>query len=314
VRRACPACGSTRAAQRLENTDHISGECFDILICGRCGLGRTDPAPDDLAPYYSSRYFGRGGVRFNPAMEGLVRLARDARAAAIARRRPPGDVLDVGCGRGVMLGRLRERGWRPVGLEASAEASAHARETLALQVRVAPELEDSGLHAASFDVVTLYHVLEHVADPFATLAHVRELLRPSGLLVVEVPNLDSLQARLARGRWFHLDTPRHLHHFGRRQLLEAARAAGFRIESLGTHSFEYGYFGMLQSLLNLVTRRMNVLYDLLKNTSARERRLDADTTLSVLLTAPAAAVAIPLEALSAAAGRGAVLRLYASRV
>jgi SAM-dependent methyltransferase len=313
VRRACPACGSTAAAQQLENTDHISAERFDVVICASCGLGRTDPVPDDPAPYYSIRYFGRAGVRFNPAMEALVRLARGARAAAIARRRPPGDILDVGCGRAIMLGRLRERGWRPVGLEASAEAVGQARKTPDLQVRIAPELDKSGLHTASFDVVTLYHVLEHMADPFATLAHVHKLLRRGGLLVVEVPNLDSWQAWLTRGRWFHLDTARHLHHFGRRQLMEAALTAGFRVESLATHSFEYGYFGMLQSLLNLLTRRMNVLYDLLKNSSAAERRLDADTALTVLLTAPVAIFAIPLEAVAAAVGRGGVLRLYAVR-
>jgi SAM-dependent methyltransferase len=269
--------------------------------------------PVDLERYYTRRYFGDGGLRFIAPIESLVRWTRAARAAAITRRRRPGDVLDVGCGRGLMLARLRERGWHAAGVESSAEGSSHARVALALDVRVAPDLGACDFASESFDAISFYHVLEHLPDPAGALSEARRLLRPGGLLVVEVPNFDSLQMRLSRGRWFHLDAPRHLFHFGRRRLVKAIATAGFEVESQSTHSFELGYFGMLQSLLNLATRRMNVLYDLLKNGESRERRLDRDTTFSLLLAAPAALVAVLLEVVAAAAGLGGIVRVYAAK-
>ena len=97
-----------------------------------------------------------------------------------------------------MLAELAARGWRAVGVEASEAASRHAREVLGLGVRVG-ELASLRFPGASFDVVTLFHVLEHLVDPDSTLTEVRRLLTPNGRLLLEVPNLGSLQAQLGGG-------------------------------------------------------------------------------------------------------------------
>jgi SAM-dependent methyltransferase len=296
----------------VETVDHLTGEPFTVVVCAECGRGRTTPVPDDLSRYYPVEYYGAGGIRFNPLVEALVRAARSARARAVVRAHPsPGSVLDDGCGRGLMLAELAARGWRAVGVEASVAASRHAREVLGLDVRVG-ELAALRFPGASFDVVTLFHVLEHLVDPDSTLAEVRRLLAPNGRLLLEVPNLGSLQAGLGGGGWFHLDAPRHLHHFDRPSLLAALGRAGLTPVRVTTHSFEMGYFGLAQSLLNRATRRPNVLYAMLKNRAARpagSSGREAAATLALMV--PAAVVSVPLEAGAAALGRGGVLRVVA---
>jgi SAM-dependent methyltransferase len=307
----CAACGGEEG-RKLAAIDHITGEQFEVLVCSRCGLGRTDPAPDDLLRYYPIGYYGSGGIRFNPLVEAAIRTSRGARVAAVTRAHPaPGAVLDIGCGRGLMLSDLARRGWRTVGVEMSEAASRHAREVLGLDVRVG-DLAGCEFPSASFDVVTLFHVLEHLPDPDAALAEARRVITPDGRLLVEVPNFGSLQSQLTGGKGFHLDAPRHLFHFTRAALLQLLGRAGFEPLGVATHSFEFGYFGMLQSLLNLATLRQNALYEMLKNRSARPpESLGRDVAATLTLILPAGIVSLPLEAAAAAFGRGAVLRVLA---
>jgi SAM-dependent methyltransferase len=307
----CAWCGGEEQ-RLLSAVDHITGESFEIAVCSTCGRGRTEPAPADLLRYYPTGYYGFGGIRFNPLVESVISTSRQARVAAILRSHPePGSVLDVGCGRGLMLADLARRGWRAVGVEMSDAASRHAREVLGLDVRVG-DLADCRFEAGAFDVVCFFHVLEHLRDPGEALAEARRVIKPGGRLLIEVPNFGSFQSYLAGGRGFHVDAPRHLFHFTQASLLAALERASFEPAGVTTHSFEFGYFGMLQSLLNLVTRRQNVLYEMLKNRTARppgSAGADSATTLALLL--PLAAVTLPLEAIAALAGRGAVLRVVA---
>jgi SAM-dependent methyltransferase len=306
----CAACGGEERSDREPTFDPISGERFEVAVCSVCGLGRTVPAPADRRRHYPAGYYGSGGIRFNPLVEAAIRTSRAARARMVLRAHPgTGAILDVGCGRGLMLAELARRGWRAVGVEMSEPASRHAREVLGLDVRVG-ELTSLGLAADSFDVVTFFHVLEHLPDPGAALAEARRLLRSTGRLLVEVPNFGSLQSRLAGGRGFHVDAPRHLFHFTRAALRSALEGAGFEPGPVRTHSFEFGYFGMLQSLLNLFTRRQNALYEMLKNRTARPPdSLGADSVATLALLLPLGVASLPMEAAAALVGQGAVLRV-----
>jgi SAM-dependent methyltransferase len=308
----CAGCGGEEKEARVASTDPITGEPFEVAVCSSCGRGRTVPVPADLVHYYPTGYYGSGGIRFNPLVESAIRTSRAARVRLVLRAHPgAGAILDVGCGRGLMLAELARRGWRAVGVEMSEAASRHAAEQLGLDVKVG-KLTDLALPAATFDVVCFFHVLEHLPDPDAALAEAHRLLKPSGRLLVEVPNFGSLQSRLAAGRGFHVDAPRHLFHFTRAALVAALDRAGFRSEQVRTHSFEFGYFGMLQSLLNLFTRRQNALYEMLKNRTARPPdSLGGDSAATLALLLPLGLASLPMEAVGAAAGRGAVLRVTA---
>lgn len=111
-------------------------------------------------------------------------------------------------------------------------------------------VEECPFEPESFDVVTLYHSLEHMTNPLKTLNAVQGLLRPGGFLVVEVPNIGSCYSRAFGTEWFHLDVPRHLYHFNRQTLRRMLEACGFLVVRESTHNVQYDAFGAVQSVLN----------------------------------------------------------------
>jgi SAM-dependent methyltransferase len=226
---------------------------------------------------------------------------------------PHGPVLDVGCGRGLMLGYLRELGYEPHGVEFSETAAWHARHTLKIPVAVedfvkAPHERDR------YNAIIFWHSLEHFSNPVAAIARAYEALKPGGLLVVAVPNYDSWQARAFGRWWFHLDVPRHYFHFGARSLEAILARHRFRMVQLDHFSFEQNPYGILQSLYNALGFRFNLLYSLLKNTSARVDtfRTHPFQTLAVALLLPLFLPAsMALFLLEAAFRSGGTIEVYA---
>ena len=147
--------------------------------------------------------------------------------------RGEGKVLDIGCGAGGNLKTLQEQGWEPHGIEISEIAAAHARELVTENIHTGT-LESAPFPPRSFDVVLMSHSLEHLPSPVDALKRVHRLLKDDGLLVVSVPNVNSLEFKLFGPWWFHLDPPRHLYHFDRSSLSAAADKAGFRVQALRT--------------------------------------------------------------------------------
>jgi SAM-dependent methyltransferase len=143
-----------------------------------------------------------------------------------------GALLDVGCGEGRFLWALDPARWRRTGVELSAETVARMAGRVPDLRLVAGDLDSPALEAGGFDVVTFWHVLEHLPDTPAVLARARDLLRPGGRLVVSLPNFASLQARLFRRHWYGFDdVPRHLHHFSPDSLARLLEAAGLAVEA-----------------------------------------------------------------------------------
>src|SRR5688500_7389092 len=202
-----------RFKPQFSTRDYISGDKFVVGYCYNCRLTVTTPVPSigELSRYYPQAYYG-SGRRFPHVVEWLLDMLYDFRARTIGAGREPGKVLDIGCGRGLLLNKFRERGWDPQGTELSEEAATYARDRLNLPVTT-DTLEDARFANDQFDLVILWHVLEHVPDPRATLEEIGRVLKPGGTLLVAVPNFGSLEARSAGPGWFHLDVPRHLTHF-----------------------------------------------------------------------------------------------------
>lgn len=213
-------------------------------------------------------YRSAGGKRFLAPVESIVLLGRHLRKRRIRRYRAAGRILDVGCGRGLFLHVMRRAGWSVAGVESSQETAGEASAAYGVEV-VAGDPPEWPFLPGSFDVVTLNHVLEHLPDPADWIRACRRLLSPGGLLVVSVPNLGSLQAIVGNRDWFHLDVPRHLHHFTRRGLHALLEREGFRVLRTRDFDFEYNPFGWLQTLLNRCGIRRNLLYDLLKRRELR---------------------------------------------
>jgi len=290
-----------------------------VARCQACGLAFTVPrVPDsEIGRYYPAAYYGDRNRRFNPLFEKLIRFFRWRRVAEIERRVKTGRVLDVGCGRALTLDFMRARGWEAYGVELSETSAAHAREVLGLPVFVGP-LENAPHPPASFDVVILWHVLEHFAHPGETLRRCRELLRPGGLLVVAVPNFASLQAGATGPEWFHLDVPRHYVHFALPVLTRTLVEHGFRVDTVSHFGFEQNPYGWIQSLLNRAGFRRNLLYDLLKDRSARSEAAPVRAhPLQSLLLLPALLFVVPLSlllfGLELLLRRGGTVEVYATR-
>ncbi len=222
----CPIC--TRLDTSVDRTlydDRFGAPgTFALYACAACGhrwldLHLAAPAIEALyATYYPPR----------PA------TAPAAMPRSSAAARVPGgvSVLDIGCGAGAALAYHRARGCTVRGVEADAHAVAAAR---AVGLDVDHGVFDPARYApASFDMVTMDQVLEHVGDPVATLAGIHRVLRPGGTLVAAMPNAASLVARFAGERWIHWHAPYHLQFFSRASLATAAERGGLELTELRT--------------------------------------------------------------------------------
>jgi len=206
-------------------TCHAPGEHGDLYRCRHCATVQQPslPAGDDLAERYR-------------AMHDDAYLAEEAgrRATAnrlldlVARHRPGGRLLEVGCGHGLLLDEARRRGYETLGLELSAGAAAYARATLGLDVRE-ERLEDLAPEEP-FDAIVLADVIEHLDDPVGALDRLAELLAPGGVLCVVTPDPSSPTARLAGSRWWGY-LPAHTYLLPRMTLRELLGARGLVVSA-----------------------------------------------------------------------------------
>jgi SAM-dependent methyltransferase len=147
--------------------------------------------------------------------------------------REEGVLLDIGCGTGGFLARMRDLGWEVVGIEPDGQAAEWARRNYGFDVmQGTPERID--LPDQSVDAITMNHVVEHLHDPLATLAECSRLLKPDGRLVVVTPNVESLGNRIFKNSCLNLDPPRHLYLFSPDTLKACAERAGLRVIGLRT--------------------------------------------------------------------------------
>ncbi|HEV8701916.1 MAG TPA: class I SAM-dependent methyltransferase [Candidatus Polarisedimenticolia bacterium] len=222
--RPCPGCGA-RGPVSLPSESHA-------VRCLQCRLVYIDPVPAEAITHQSY-----GPVYYEPwqgrEARSRLRLWR-RRLGLIEARSRLGTLLDVGCGDGLFLSVAREAGWRVDGIEFSPEGARRSSQRLGRPVAVGDLARERGLRGP-FDVVTLWHVLEHLVDPGTMLDAARARLRPGGLLVVAVPNLDNLPMRaayrLARGRPLPLyetgAREPHISHFDPRTLPAFLARRGF---------------------------------------------------------------------------------------
>ena len=234
----CPGCGGHRSRVRWRLGDRLfrtTDKLFAIHECPECSLLFLWPVPpaDELARYYPSGYWAGDpsvtgqGLHHRFMLRDHVRFVRRAIAGQGRLGKTEVDLLDVGCGDGSFLAAL---GHTPcAGLDLS-QGAVRACLSRGLEAhRGSPEQNPYSASQRRFDVVTMFHSLEHVSAPDTTLEHVRQLLKPEGELIVQVPNSASGQAQILGRLWAGYDVPRHLVNYSTKTLTAALERSGFEV-------------------------------------------------------------------------------------
>jgi SAM-dependent methyltransferase len=235
---SCSLCGSDDRKLLVQGFDHSfpqNTQTYTLYSCSRCGLAYLSPRPDspeELDAIYPASYdsYMREGQRLFMAIRQLA--WRPEIDEIVRHTRHDSKILEIGSATGEFLAALRQRD-RPalVGIEFSTEAARLARQRHSLDVR-SGDLLDADLPDGSFDLILLRHVLEHVSDPRATSQRIAALLRPGGLCIFTIPNIDSHTADLFGADWYGYDMPRHFQLFPRRTLATLLSLAGLQIQRL----------------------------------------------------------------------------------
>lgn len=229
VLESCQFCGSESFSVAY------ASEHWRIEKCADCGFCFTNPRPHraDLPAYYSAEYFAdQRHVKKFFRSDGTKRIKGVSYTNRIAdvehHVSERGSVLEIGAAKGGFLAALRDRGWDADGVEISADGVREAMEDHGLEL-FCGEIEDYRTDKR-YDVICMYQTFEHVWNPVTTLEKCRSLLKPKGILIIEVPNRRAFEMRYsARRRELSYDLPRHLSHFSPRFLARESRMRGFEM-------------------------------------------------------------------------------------
>lgn len=258
----------TAACEHQNRTVEAHYDPFTLHRCMNCGLiwaesAAPPPAPEDL---YDDFYKNEIGGRFSFGIEYVVRALRLFRALKIFTINPRAkSVLDIGSGRGFMLYYLKKYfGYeKAVGTQISRPAVEFSRRKLGLEI-YDQDLLDLPVEDEKYDVVTIWHVLEHVRKPEQYIQRIFHVLKPGGNLIVEVPNYNSWTRKFTGRFWLGLDLDYHLYFFNPDTLGGMLRKHGFEIRKIHTFSFEYSTFISVQSLLSRLAGSDQVFFQWLQ--------------------------------------------------
>lgn len=284
---SCPVCESVSFKLVYPRAcDANSGDCFRVVQCTACNLAYTAPRPSSLDRYYPPRYRAYGRV-----VIAVLRWLYSLRVSRWMRLKPQGgSVLEIGCGPGLMLGVFHRRGWRVLGIERNQEAATIARRAPGLEITSSPI--ESLPESARFDLIIMFHVLEHIGDPVKLLCECAKRLAPSGHLITNVPNFASWQSSFAAASWLHLDVPRHLVHFTPETLAATLESAGLQLTNLSFASLEHDPYGWIESAISRLTGHPNTLTRFLMRMDPVGPRVILAAAVAVALLIPALLLAV----------------------
>jgi 2-polyprenyl-3-methyl-5-hydroxy-6-metoxy-1,4-benzoquinol methylase len=230
TRNECPCCKSTSIAKVLDVKDYtVSNDLFEVWHCNQCTSRFTQFVPDknSIGPYYKAEAY----VSHTDSKKGLINklyhfvrnytLGEKKKFIQAITSKKTGQLLDVGAGTGYFLQFMQQKGWSVTGLEPDKDARKVAAQQHGLALLPIETLFT--LPAQQFDVITLWHVLEHVHDVDAYFEAFKNILKPGGHLLIGVPNYTSYDGKLYQEDWAAYDVPRHLYHFSPNSMEQLAK-------------------------------------------------------------------------------------------
>jgi len=272
----CPVCGDESHKKHIEGKDHnVSGSFFTIAECLSCGFRFTNPRPkkEYIYKYYQSKdYISHSSTKkgFINKVYHLVRFYQFYKKKSIIRRvtnKKIGKILDIGCGTGDFLKYMHSSGWETGGVETDKGAKLVAEKTLGKRIE---ETLDYITGEKKYDIITMWHVLEHVYNIEGYLKKVSKLLKKDGVLVVAVPNCASYDAKKYKENWVAYDLPIHLSHFRKKDIKELAKKTNFELKDIKPLFFDAYYIGMLSAKKSGSLSVLGFLHGLVSNLKAKK--------------------------------------------
>lgn len=249
----CPVCGHPELKPAEQYTDYtVSRETFQIVICPNCQTGITQdmPAPDSIEKYYKSESY----ISHSDTKKGVVNkmyhfarqqmLQRKLRLVRHETKKKTGKLADIGCGTGYFPNIMQQNGWQTYNADADADARKFAIENFGLSVSTPIELFKQ-MSDNKLDVITMWHVLEHVHDLDGYLSEIYRMLQQNGIFIVAVPNYQSYDAQHYGSTWAGWDVPRHLWHFSPKSIQVLAQKYGFEVKKMKMMPFDPFYVSLL---------------------------------------------------------------------
>lgn len=310
----CPGCGEIAVRTLFRGRDrlyHTTDKEFLLVECKACRLIRLEPQPSlkELAQYYPAEYWYEPQADTASRIEEAYRrfVLRDHLNFVLRATENSGEnalLVDVGCGGGLLLRMLRDRGLPVLGLETSHAAATTAWKRNGVAV-VCGDLSRSPIERGTCGVVTMFHVLEHLHDPVSYLRSARDLLLPNGRLVIQVPNASSWQFLMFGEHWNGVDVPRHLVNYRQRDLEHLLGYCGFEVVRRKHFSLRDNPAGFASSVapgLDPMARRVR------KIAEPPRLKLAKDLVYFGILLA-----ALPFTLFEAACGAGSTIMLEARK-
>lgn len=281
----CPLCQSPQIANYLVVKDHaVSQESFSICKCSKCDFLFTNPRPDEnnIQKYYDSKNYISHQDKTSNLTNFLYKIVRGITLKKKIKwlnenSSKKGRLLDFGCGTGYFLREAKSDGWEGVGFETNSQAASVAWKKHGLQV-----YQDKNLLQAvnKFDVITLFHVLEHVHDLKGTMDLLLSKLKKKGTLLVAVPNYSSYDSLLYKENWASLDVPRHLYHFTSQTMEVLTQEYGLKIKEIKPMVFDSYYVSILSD--SYIKKSNNIIKSVI-NGYKSNKKAKKDNNYSSLL-------------------------------
>ena len=272
---SCRYCKSNDVVELYPAPD-IRNRIWYLFKCNTCNAYSLlpNPSPDDLKVAYDNSYYGKGINKFGFSIESFIDYFRKKKAKKLSKLiSPNAKILDIGCGNGRFLHHFSSFGnnFELYGTEIEGGSAARAKSIKEINLRIG-SVEELDFNPEFFDLITLIHVFEHLQNPEATLRVINKIIKKNGLLLISFPNISSWQSKIFKSNWYHLDPPRHLIFFSPTNFISMMEKIGFEMVSQKGCSFEQNPYGWIQSILNGLCKKREVLYERLKgnNTYAPE--------------------------------------------
>jgi 2-polyprenyl-3-methyl-5-hydroxy-6-metoxy-1,4-benzoquinol methylase len=305
----CPLCNGQNQSELFPAAAPFLD--FGIVQCHECGLAHTFPLPaNEIVTTDTSTYYGNSENKFIPILQKIRNALMNNRAryflSLLKRNKTVPKILDVGCAEGRLLNAFYKTGCQCWGVEHGDYPKCRFMSSENITY-IQGELESISLADGSFDLIIFWHVLEHMNNPDVVFRKAARLLAENGVMILAVPNFSSIEAKIFKCAWFHLDVPWHKYHFTKKSLEYLIKKNNLWIVKSSTFCLEQGVYGVVQSILNAMGWPRNELYEALKGSFSIRRifPLLAQWFLSILLLMPCLAFLF----ISSALKKGPVIKL-----